>query len=97
MYVTPYRALGAEESIVGRSLTEEQVVRQYKLTLANFQLNYKPLVTPSVFALDLEGRLPTRGTPLQMAEQRLCGLSADTQFAPLSAAARRADGERSPN
>ena len=67
------------------------IVRNYRRVLADFVKCSKPLVTPSVFLLDREGRVAPHvdtGQEHILVEQRLTGLDAKAQFAPLSQAVR---------
>lgn len=67
---------------------EDELVRGYKLALANLILAYKPLVSPSTFLLDKAGRKARVAAPEQLADARHSGLDAGSQFAPLPAELR---------
>ena len=91
---TDYRALCEKflKLLTAPKLDEKIVVQEYKVCLAKFLLNYKPLISPSVFALDRGGKTTRRGWTIdKIVENRQSGLSEDTQFAPLSAQAREAN------
>ena len=60
-----------------------QIVRSYRKVLARYALDYKPLISPSVFLLDRQGDAARSASPDVLAEERLCGLDASSQFAPL--------------
>ncbi len=64
------------------------LLRSYRLALANLIWNYKPLVSPSTFLLDTQGRLAKRLPVEELADGRESGLSADQQFCPLPPALR---------
>ena len=61
----------------------DQVVRSYRKVLARYALDCKPLISPSVFLLDCQGEVARPAQPDELAEARLCGLDASSQFAPL--------------
>jgi predicted YcjX-like family ATPase len=65
------------------------VIPAYKLSLANLILSFKPLVSPSTFLLDVDGKLAVPNTPEALAASRYAGLGPDTQFAPLPPALRK--------
>lgn len=68
------------------------ILHKYRLVLAQFVRDHKPLVTPSTFALDREGsQVPAivRGQEDWLAGQRISGLNPEAQFAPLPPAVRR--------
>lgn len=68
--------------------SEDELVRAYKLALANLILDYKPLISPSTFLLDVGGGLARGHDADQVAGSRFAGLDAARQFCPLPAAAR---------
>lgn len=91
---TEYRSLSKDYLSLqdGREVSQEKLVSEYKKTLSRFLLNYKPMISPSVFSLDQSGQAPSRGeTPENMAQSRLVGLSEETQFAPLGPKCREAN------
>src|SRR5205823_14243619 len=67
---------------------EANLVAAYKLSLANLILSFKPLVSPSTFLLDVDGRLAAPDTAEVIAAGRYSGLGPDTQFTPLPPALR---------
>ncbi len=73
------------------NISEDILLKVYRETLARLILAFKPLVSPSVFLLDQNGLPAFPGTPEQIAAQRITGISAANQFAPLSLKARQKD------
>lgn len=61
----------------------QQIVRSYRRVLARYALDCKPLISPSVFLLDRQGDAARLAPPDVLAEERLCGLDASSEFAPL--------------
>ena len=61
----------------------DQIVRGYRKVLARYALDCKPLISPSVFLLDCQGKVAEPALPDVLAEERLCGLDASSEFAPL--------------
>src|SRR5262245_36556075 len=86
-----YRACSAPflEAIKKPGVTEGELLATYRLALANLILNYKPLITPSTFLLDLKGQPARPAAAEELAESRHCGIDARTQFCPLPADLRR--------
>lgn len=74
--------------------TEEELLRTYKLALANLILNFKPLISPSTFLLDVKGEQAKPDTPETLAATRFLGLGPGEEFCPLPAPHRTADPER---
>ena len=68
--------------------SEEDLLRAYKLALANLILNFKPLVSPSTFLLDVKGQAAKPDTPDKLAASRYLGLGPDAEFCPLPASLR---------
>ncbi|MBY0513032.1 MAG: YcjX family protein [Gemmataceae bacterium] len=68
--------------------TEAGLLRGYKLSLANLILNFKPLVSPSTFLLDVKGQPAKPDTPEKLADTRHLGLAPDAEFCPLPEALR---------
>ena len=68
--------------------TEAGLLRAYKLSLANLILNFKPLISPSTFLLDVKGQPAKPSTPEVLAESRYLGLSPDAEFCPLTVSLR---------
>jgi|GEM_PF-456042 len=85
-----YRELAAEflELQDGRDLAADTVTDAYRLTLARFVREYKPLISPSTFLLDSSGGQAQHKPAEQLAAERIAGIAADRQFAPLSKDAR---------
>ena len=72
-------------------LQADAIVETYRRVLAEFVRDSRPLVTPSVFLLDANGTLARRirpGEERELARERLAGLEADAQFAPLPLSVR---------
>ena len=67
----------------GRDHLRNQIARGYRKALARFALDCKPFISPSVFLLDRLGDLARPAPPDVLAEKRLCGLDASSEFAPL--------------
>jgi predicted YcjX-like family ATPase len=67
---------------------EGRLLLAYKLSLANLILNFKPLVTPSTFLLDVKGQPAKPDTPEGLAETRFVGLAPGAEFCPLPAPLR---------
>ena len=86
---------------LGTAETPEDLVREYKLFLGRALLAWGYCVTPSMFRLDADGVQPEirkndRGEPVygertvrEWAASRPCGLDPQSEFAPLSAEARK--------
>jgi len=88
---TTYRTCSAPflEAIKKPGVTEAELLSTYRLALANLILNYKPLITPSTFLLDLKGQPARPATPEELAHARHCGIDSHTQFCPLPADLRK--------
>jgi predicted YcjX-like family ATPase len=65
--------------------TAAELLHAYKLSLANLILNFKPLVSPSTFLLDVHGSAARPDTPENLAATRFSGADAENQFCPLPA------------
>jgi len=89
---TPYRTCCAPylEAVEKPNVAEPDLLRAYKLSLANLILSYKPLVSPSTFLLDTAGQAARQDTPENLAASRFAGLDTTSEFAPLPAAVRAA-------
>jgi predicted YcjX-like family ATPase len=74
-------------------LTEHELLHTYRFILASLILQYKPLISPSTFLLDQRGGKARPGTPDEIASERFCGTSSESQFAPLSKEARESNPE----
>jgi predicted YcjX-like family ATPase len=68
-------------------LCESALLQEYRRTLARLILGYKPLVSPSTFLLDQNGKTPESGTVDTLAEERRAGLPG-AEFCPLPAPMR---------
>src|SRR5262245_16106197 len=64
------------------------LVRAYKLSLANLILNFKPLISPSTFLLDVQGQPARPDSAENLAEARFSGIDAESEFCPLPAELR---------
>ena len=82
---TTYRTCSVPflDAIKKPGVTEAELLAAYRLTLANLILNFKPLITPSTFLLDLKGQPARPAAPAELAAARHCGTDADSQFCPL--------------
>jgi predicted YcjX-like family ATPase len=83
------KALGGE----GEGAAEARYLQSYKLSLANLILNFKPLVSPSTFLLDVKGQAAKPDTPEALAAARHLGTGPDAEFCPLPAVIRGANPE----
>lgn len=72
---------------------EAELLRAYRLSLANLILNFKPLVSPSTFLLDVKGQAARPDTPENLASSRHLGLGPDAEFCPLPSAIRGKNAE----
>jgi predicted YcjX-like family ATPase len=70
-------------------ITEAQLIHAYKLALARLIHDYKPYISPSTFLTDTQGSNAPNVGPIQLAEQRICGLDAGSQFVPMSPTLRQ--------
>ena len=68
--------------------SEADLIRSYKLSLANLILNFKPLVSPSTFLLDVKGQPAKPDTAENLAATRFLGLGPGAEFCPLPAPLR---------
>jgi uncharacterized protein len=89
---TPYRTGCAAflDLLVSANPSEKDLLDAYKLALARLILAFKPMISPSTFLLDTHGSAAKPATAELLAASRHCGLSSDSEFAPLSAAVREA-------
>src|SRR6478672_7090174 len=76
------------EAIKSPDASAADLVRGYKLALANLILHYKPLISPSTFLLDVKGQPARPDTPENLAQTRFSGLDAESEFCPLPAELR---------
>lgn len=72
---------------------EEEVLREYRRLLAKLARLYKPLISPSTFLLDREGKQAACRPRDDDYADRYLGVDADRQFAPLSDRFMRNHGE----
>ncbi|HEY3789868.1 MAG TPA: YcjX family protein [Urbifossiella sp.] len=72
---------------------EEDLLQAYKLSLANLILNFKPLISPSTFLLDIKGQPAKPDTPKNLAAGRHLGIGPEAEFCPLPANLRAANPE----
>ena len=72
---------------------EADLLHSYKLSLANLILNFKPLISPSTFLLDVKGQPAKPDAPEKLASTRHLGLGPDAEFCPLPANLRAANPE----
>lgn len=63
--------------------TAQDIVKAYKLILGSLVNEYSALITPSTFLLDLDGTMLESAKPEIWAAQRVVGVDANSQFAPL--------------
>ncbi len=86
-----YRAHTASflDAIARPDASEGELLAAYRLALANLILNFKPLIAPSTFLLDLKGQLARPSAPDVLATARHCGIDVENQFCPLPANLRR--------
>ena len=72
---------------------EADLLRAYRLSLANLILSFKPLVSPSTFLLDVKGQPAKPDTPETLAATRHLGLGPDAEFCPLPVSLRTPGSE----
>jgi len=84
---TAYRTCSAPflDAIKKPGVTAAELLYAYKLSLANLILNFKPLISPSTFLLDLHGTPARPDTPENLAKSRFSGADAENEFCPLPA------------
>jgi predicted YcjX-like family ATPase len=75
------------------NLTEEDLLRSYKVTLGQLRLAYKPYISPSTYLLDRKGEVCRGRDPEKLAEERYVGLGPKEEFAPLPKEAREKHGK----
>jgi predicted YcjX-like family ATPase len=87
---TGYRTCTAPfiEAAAKPGVSAAEMLHAYKLSLANLILNYKPLITPSTFLLDVFGKPARPDSPESLAAARLSGIDAENEFCPLPAPLR---------
>ena len=72
---------------------ESELLRAYRLSLANLILSFKPLVSPSTFLLDVKGQAAKPDTPDNLAANRYLGLGPNAEFCPLPGSLRTSGSE----
>ncbi len=82
---TSYRSCSAPflDAIKRAGATEPELLHAYKLSLANLILNFKPLISPSTFLLDIQGKPARLDTAENLAATRFAGIDAHSEFFPL--------------
>src|SRR5262249_45219660 len=87
---TSYRTCSAPflDAIAKPGAGAAELLHTYKLALANLILNFKPLISPSTFLLDVHGQPARPDTPENLAATRFSGLDATSEFCPLPAPLR---------
>lgn len=85
-----YRTCSAPflEAVKKPGATAAELVLAYKLSLANLILNFKPLISPSTFLLDVKGQPARPDTPENLAAARFSGIDFENEFCPLPAELR---------
>lgn len=78
---------------IAENASEAELLKAYKLSLANLILNFKPLVSPSTFLLDVKGQPAKPDTPENLAATRHLGLGPESEFCPLPANLRATNPE----
>lgn len=78
---------------VAETAPEPDLLKAYKLSLANLILNFKPLVSPSTFLLDVKGQPAKPDSPENLAATRFLGLGPENEFCPLPANLRATNPE----
>ena len=75
------------------NVSPDKILSLYRMTLANFVVNFKPMISPSTFILDQQGESPNGTTHedfFRDAKNRICGLPVQKkrkrEFAPASEA-----------
>jgi len=90
---TPYRICCQPflEAINGPPPSEGNLLKAYKISLANLILAYKPLVSPSTFLLDTKGTAARPDTAENLAAARVAGLGPGSEFTPMPPKLRSSD------
>lgn len=76
------------DTIAKAGTSAAELLHTYKLALANLILNFKPLISPSTFLLDIKGQPARPDSPENLSASRYSGLDAATEFCPLPASLR---------
>lgn len=74
-----------------KDLELDKAVRAYRETLISFIRDCKPLISPSTFLLNGKGMLLDSKQLESAAQERPCGLDANSQFVPLPEPVRKAN------
>jgi predicted YcjX-like family ATPase len=87
---TGYRTSTAPflEAVKKPGVTADELLGAYRLSLAHLILNFKPLISPSTFLLDVKGQPARPDTPEGIAAARFSGLDGSSEFCPLPAELR---------
>ena len=85
-----YRSCSAPflDAIKAPNANPADLVKGYKLALANLILNFKPLISPSTFLLDVQGQPARPDSAENLAAARFSGVDAESEFCPLPAELR---------
>ena len=75
------------------NLETDAAVGVYRETLVSFIRDCKPLISPSIFLLDGKGGLLAPEQMESAAQERPCGLDANSQFVPLPESVRKVNPE----
>ncbi len=92
---TGYRSCSSQflDAVARPETPAPELLRSYKLALANLILNYKPLISPSTFLLDTNGVPARPDTPENLAATRVSGIGSSQEFCPLPVSRRIAGSE----
>jgi predicted YcjX-like family ATPase len=84
---TGYRTCSSPflDAIKKPGITAGELLHAYRLAMANLILNFKPLISPSTFLLDVHGVAARPDTPENLATSRCSGIDASSEFCPLPA------------
>jgi uncharacterized protein len=81
------------DAISKPGVATQDLIHAYKLSLANLILSYKPLISPSTFLLDTQGKAARPDIAENLAGSRFSGSDAGSEFCPLPATLRVAGTE----
>lgn len=89
LYDTGNRALAGEfvTALERDGVSADELTAAYKVALARFALAYRPLISPSVFLLGVDGAMARPGSPEAIAAERGAGLPG-ADLAPLTSTLR---------
>ncbi len=71
------------EYLKSETISQDTLLLKYREVLAKLILEFKPLISPSTFLLDITGSPAEREPYAEIAAKRFTGISQDEQFAPL--------------